>query len=126
MPDGLLGFAGERHFILLPAASEGVFWFQCIEDGSLVFLLVDPFPLFPSYLVDLPDERTPPPDAAMVLAIVTLPKTKDEICTMNLQAPLVLDLKQRTGHQEILADPAYGTRHPVDTERLLERVKRTT
>ena len=54
-PDGLPGFAGERRFILLPAAPEGVYWLQSADEGSVAFLLVDPFPVFPEYAVELPD-----------------------------------------------------------------------
>ncbi len=116
--DGLPGFAGERRFILLPAAPDGVFWLQSVEDGSVAFLLVDPFPVFPEYAVDLPDEdgETPP----MVLAVVTLSRDEDEPCTANLQAPVLLDLERRTGRQTILADAGYGARHPFNLRLTLK------
>lgn len=111
-PDGLPGFAGERRFVLLPAAPDGVFWLQSVDDGSVAFLMVDPFPVFPGYAVDLPDQEgvTPP----MVLSVVTLPREEDEPCTANLQAPVLLDLERRTGCQTILGDAGYGARHPFD------------
>lgn len=120
-PNGLLGFAGERRFVLLPAAAEGIYWLQCVEDGGLTFLLVDPFPIFPGYAVDVPDhwtDRRPVPP--LVLAIVTLARG-DEPCTANLQAPLVLDLATRTGRQLILGDERYSVREPFDLRaRLLQ------
>jgi flagellar assembly factor FliW len=78
----------------------------------MAFLLVDPFPVFPDYAVDLPggSDETPP----MVLSVVTLPREDDEPCTANLQAPVLLDLERRTGHQTILGDAGYGARHPFD------------
>lgn len=112
-PDGLPGFAGERRFILLPAAPEGVYWLQSVDEGSVAFLLVDPFPVFPEYSVELPD--APMGDAPpMVLAVVTLPREEGEPCTANLQAPVVLDLGRRVGLQIILPDAGYGARHPFD------------
>ncbi|HWA56938.1 MAG TPA: flagellar assembly protein FliW [Gemmatimonadales bacterium] len=114
MPEGMLGFAGERRFVLLPASPEGVFWFQNVDDGALIFLLVDPFLFFPGYVVDAPDvpeSRTP--DMA-ALAIVTLPRGPREECTANLQGPLVIDFVTRQARQVIQDDPRYHTRHPID------------
>ncbi len=110
--DGLLGFAGERRFILLPSAAEGIFWLQSVEDGTLAFLLVDPFLVAPDFTLELPGDE-PASDLA-ALAIVTLSRSPEEPCTANLQAPLVLDLAARTGRQVILADAPHGTRWPVD------------
>ncbi|HYC33565.1 MAG TPA: flagellar assembly protein FliW [Gemmatimonadales bacterium] len=112
-PDGLPGFAGERRFILLPAAPEGLFWLQSVDEGRLAFLLVDPFLAFPGYSLDLPDlpgDGVPP----LVLVVATLPRAESEECTANLQAPVLLDLGQRTGRQLILADGRHSPRHPFD------------
>lgn len=119
-PDGLPGFAGERRFILLPAAPEGVFWLQAVEDGSVAFLLVDPFPVFPGYAVELPDDPGAEP-TPLVLSVVTLPREEDESCTANLQAPVLLDLGRRIGWQTILPDSGYGARHAFDLRKALGR-----
>jgi flagellar assembly factor FliW len=114
MPEGMLGFAGERRFVLLPAAPDGVFWLQSVDDGSLIFLLVDPFPFFPDYEANVPEmpESVAPGDVA-VMSIVTLPRKPGEECTCNLQAPLVVHLPTREARQVILEDPRFHTRHPV-------------
>jgi flagellar assembly factor FliW len=114
MPEGMLGFAGERRFVLLPAAPEGVFWFQSVDDGALIFLLVDPFQFFPDYVADapeIPESRTP---EVAALTIVTLPRSPGDGCTVNLQGPLVIDFVRRQARQVIQADPRYHTRHPVE------------
>lgn len=115
MPDGMLGFAGERRFVLLPAAPDGVFWLQSVDDGTLIFLLVDPFRFFPGYEVDSPEiPEAGPTDEVAVLSIVTLPRSRGEPCTANLQGPLVLRTPGRTARQVILEDPRYHTRHELD------------
>jgi flagellar assembly factor FliW len=114
MPEGMLGFAGERRFVLLPASPEGVFWFQSVDDGALIFLLIDPFLFFPGYIVDAPDvpeSRTP---EVAALTIVTLPRGPREECTVNLQGPLVIDFAARQARQVIQEDNRYHTRHPVN------------
>lgn len=111
-PDGMLGFGGDRRFVLLPAESDGLFWLQSVEEGALAFLLADPFPLCPGYIVELAGEEPVPPP--LVLCIVTLPRAAGETATINLQAPVVLDLERRSGRQLILNDPSRDTRHPFD------------
>jgi flagellar assembly factor FliW len=116
-PEGLPGFAGERRFILLPASSAGVYWLQSADEGALAFLLVDPFPIFPGYSVDVPGDESEA--APMVLAVITLPREEGGECTANLQAPIVLDLARRSGRQLILEQPSVGPRHPFDLRGLL-------
>jgi flagellar assembly factor FliW len=112
-PNGMPGFGGERRFVLLPAASAGVYWLQSADEGSMAFLLVDPFPIFPCYAVELPEVQ-PVDIPPLVLAVVTLPRSDGDGCTANLQAPLVLDLVRRTGRQLIVGDAGYGPKHPFD------------
>jgi flagellar assembly factor FliW len=114
MPEGMLGFAGERRFVLLPAASRGIYWFQSVDDGALIFLVIDPFEFAPGYEVDLPDLPEASSEHIIILTIVTLPRQKGDPCTTNLQAPLILDLRDRTARQVVQPDPRYHTRHPVD------------
>lgn len=114
MPEGMLGFAGERRFVLLPTEARGVFWFQSVDDGALIFLVVDPFEFEPDYEVDIPAMPGQSEQHFLVLTIVTLPRDRGEACTTNLQAPLVFDLRDRTARQQVLEDPRYHTRHAID------------
>ena len=120
MPEGMLGFAGERSFILLPAAPDGIFWLQCVEESGLVFLLVDPFIYFPDYVVDLPETpESAPGEEVAVLTIVTLPRGRGEACTANLQGPVVIHFPTRVARQVVLSDPRFHTRHPLDLREKL-------
>lgn len=118
-PDGLLGFAAQHRWVLLPAAAEGLFWLHSCDEASLVFLVADPFLFLPTYAVHVTDgdpvargaER--PGDVA-VLAIVTLPASPWAACTMNLQGPLLVNLRTRVGAQRVRGDELYGPRHPID------------
>jgi len=114
-PVGLPGFGGEQRFVLLPATGDRTFWMQSIDDGALVFLLVDPFPLVEGYEVEVADGG----DDVAALAIVTMPDERDSPATMNLQGPIVIDFATRLGRQHILTDQRFGTRHPLDLKALL-------
>jgi flagellar assembly factor FliW len=120
LPDGLLGFAAEHRFALLPAASDA-YWLQGLNNEALVFLVVDPFRYVPGYSLELsPDTHRElgdrDPTRLVVLAIVTLPREAGELCTANLQGPVVLDTVTRLGWQVVLGESAYGVRHPISLE----------
>jgi len=121
-PNGLFGFPECRRFVLLPADREGVYWLQSLEHGTLAFLLVDPFLYFEAFSVELgAAERqeldvADPSDAA-ILAIATLPRSREEQPTANLQGPLALNLRTGLGRQLALENPAYGVRCPFDLLR---------
>lgn len=117
-PTGLLGFTGESRYVLLPANREGVFWLQSADDGNLAFLVVDPFRFFEDYIVDVPDQDMPfdtsASDDLLVLTIVTLPRDAAARPTTNLQAPVVLHLRDRCGTQFVLRTGNQPSRQPFD------------
>lgn len=117
-PQGILGFPECREFVLLPSEREHVYWLQSMQYSSLAFLLVDPFVFFPGYTVDLATtemlRRPGAPDEITLLAIVTLPRTRDERPTANLQGPVVIDIRMGRGQQLVIADSSYGIRESFD------------
>lgn len=120
-PQGIFGFAGERNFVLLPAAREGVYWIQDVNDGGLALLLVDPFKFFPDYAADLNTEGHRIIDAddsseMAVLAVVTLPRENSMGCTVNLQGPIIINFTSRKACQVILDEDGYGTKCPIDLQ----------
>lgn len=119
-PTGLVGLPDCREFVLIPAHREGLFWLQSVEHGELAFVLVDPFLFFPGYEAELSAtdleelQATDGPEVA-VLAIVTLPASRDEQPTANLQGPLALNLEARIAKQLVLETPEkFGVRVAFD------------
>lgn len=118
-PAGLFGFPECRRFTLLPAGREGLYWLQSLEHSALAFLLVDPFPFFPGYSVELDgsDRRELCARGASdvaVLAIVTLPQEREARPTANLQGPVALNLRMGLGRQLAVADAEWGVRCAFD------------
>lgn len=118
---GVLGFPDCRSFVLLPAEREGLYWLQSAEHPELTFLLVDPFRFFDGYSVDLaPSElgelQVSDSSDVMLLAIVTLPKTRADMPTANLQGPLAMNLRARIGRQLVLAEGDWGVRAPFQLQ----------
>ena len=60
-PKGLLGFSQRRRFILFPH-KEGspFFWLQCVEDGELAFVLMNPKLVVNDYIIDIDDDNLDP------------------------------------------------------------------
>jgi flagellar assembly factor FliW len=117
---GLLGFPECRRFALVRAGTDSMYWLQSLDYPTLVFLLVDPFPHFTDYAVEIPvvDAQelgvAEPSDLAM-LSIVTLPPPgSGERPTANLQGPVAINLRSRRGKQIVGGDADLGVRRPFD------------
>lgn len=112
--DGLYGFPGAQRFALLPTPRDGVLWLQSLEFSALVFLLVDPFQVFPHYHIELSesDKARLGTDAEdiLILAIVTMPPEPSLPCTANLHAPLMFNVRAGQGYQSIRPDDTFGIR----------------
>lgn len=122
--DGLLGFPQCRTWALLRGTKDGTAWMQSADHSTLVFLLVDPFVFFEGYSAELsPSElaRLQAHDASeiAVFSIVTLPTAGEDICTANLQGPVVMNVNSRRGVQVVLGDQPFGTRSPIPLSALL-------
>lgn len=122
-PDGLYGFPDCRRFVLVQSGRDGVYWLQSVEHATLSFLLVDPFRAVPDYEVELgaADREAiaveDPADVAL-LSIVTLPRTRAERPTTNLQAPLALNLRARRGRQVVFPEQEGMLRRAFDLDLL--------
>jgi flagellar assembly factor FliW len=121
-PDGLLGFADIRSFVLLQNPRGGPFhWLQATETPSLAFVVTDPTLFFKDYRVGIRKEDMEVVGLedigkGVVLVILTLSKDIRDV-TANLQGPVILSRETRRGKQIVLADPAYTTRHRLFPDR---------
>lgn len=117
-PQGLIGFPNSHRFVLLehkPPFS----WLHSVDDPNLAFVVVDGFEFGASYDVKPPKENKDcdfkEEDEFAILVIVTMrPNPKDT--TVNLKAPLFVNLKNRHGVQTIFDDQRYSTRFPLWAE----------
>ncbi len=124
-PEGLLGFAGERDFVLLPTPAEGIAWLQETGDAGVVFLTVDPFRFFADFALDVVDGTDEEEQATRdgdldVRCIVTLPADRSAPCTVNLQAPLLIDRRRHVARQFVAHDSPWHTRHELDLRAQLQ------
>ena len=119
-PEGIPGFEACRQFDLEPVPDMPLFSLVCKEDENIEFIVTSPWFWIPEFEIELPDEACEglgihSPSQAVVLAIVTV-REPLALSTMNLAAPLVLNLARREGVQMILSHPVWTTRVPVKQE----------
>lgn len=116
-PRGLFGFPDPLSFELMATGRDGVYW---LHEGSISFLVVDPFVFFPGCVVDVPDDvlaaiGAEAPSDVLLLAIATL--ARDPGPTANLQGPLALNPRLGMARQFVVSDPAAEIRAPLADPR---------
>ena len=119
IPDGILGFPGETRYVLLEHDSEGTpfKWLQSVDNPGLAFIVIDPHLVVEDYRVEFSDDvtallgaREPGPQLA-TMSIIHIPREDPIGMTVNLRAPIVVNVEKRTGAQIILPNENYPIRH---------------
>lgn len=114
-PAGLIGFPSATRFIMVehkPPFS----WLQSIDEPSLAFVVVDGFEFGKSLDLKPPigdpvcDFNTD--DEFAILLIVTV-RPDPKQTTVNLKAPLFVNIKNKKATQVIYDDPRYSLRYPL-------------
>lgn len=115
---GIPGFEDLKNFIFKDLQDNDKFKvMESIEQREISFVTVSPFEIYEEYEINLNDEtinelQIENPEDVLVLSIITLGKTL-ETSTMNLKAPLVINIKNNLGKQYILQNENYDTKHPL-------------
>lgn len=113
-PQGLIGFPRARRFVILDHRPGSAFkWMLCLDQPDLAFAVVEPGTFVPDYRAPLElAARTlaaEPKDVALFV-IVTIPSDPTAM-TVNLMAPVVVDVRTRRSRQLVLedgrSDPSY-------------------
>lgn len=124
-PSGLIGFQKSQQFIMLEHKPP-FNWLQSVDDAELAFVVVDGYEIAQSLEMKPPfgdrDSDLKPEDEYAVMLIVTVRPTAEET-TVNLKAPLFVNLRTRRGVQIIYDDPRFSTRHPMWEEKPAEEKK---
>jgi flagellar assembly factor FliW len=106
-PRGIIALEDCRHWVLLAdAGSASLAWLQSVTQPEIALPVVSPRRFAPQYQVRLTRGQLAPLelsqfDQAYVLAIVS---RSDDALTLNLKAPLLINLGRRIGRQVITTD----------------------
>lgn len=115
-PQGLIGFPKARRFVILDHRPGSPFkWMLCLDQPDIAFAVVEPARMVPDYQAPLEQAAralaTDTADVALFV-IVTIPSDPTAM-TVNLMAPVVVDVRTRVSRQLVLEDGRYDPSYRV-------------
>ena len=119
LPEGILGFSDARRYVVLDIRKgSSLKWLLCVDRPELALVVTDPYAWFPDYKMPLADSDTAAiafreEDEMSVMAVVTLRGRRREDTTLNLRAPVVVNLRTLLGRQVVLSEDRWGIRVPL-------------
>ncbi len=123
--EGLLGFEDYHRYVVLNTDDGSPFrWLQCVDDGNLAFVIIEPLSFMFEYDLEISDSDAEfialkRAEDAVLYVIVSIPQNPKDM-TANLQGPLVINAANRKGRQII----SSNSRHSVKARILDEMEKR--
>lgn len=119
-PSGLPGFEDIKEFVILPLEKESPFAIlQSIKQQEIGFVVAFPFAFKQDYAFDVAEEdneelKIETAEDLITYTIVTL-KEPFNSSTLNLQAPVLINHKQKVAKQLVLHDAeTYPLRFPIE------------
>lgn len=118
-PNGILGLANCRHWVLLADThNEALAWLQSTTRPDIAVAVVSPRRYVPGYQVRVASSELKSLDLkdvqqAEVLVIVS---RNDFELTLNLKAPLIINLEQRLGRQ-VISNADQAVQYPLESAR---------
>jgi flagellar assembly factor FliW len=103
-PSGLPGLEDCREWALLAdAGNDALGWLQSTTRGDVALAVVSPRRFVPDYQVRIPRSELVPLDIVDVRAaqVVVVVGQNGTTLTLNLKAPIVINLEARTGRQVV-------------------------
>jgi flagellar assembly factor FliW len=122
---GLPGFENEKQFVLLPIEGTPFSTLQSVSTKDLAFFTTNPFLFYKKYDFELAEAvqeqlKIKEESDVMVQVILTIQEPLDK-STANLQAPVVINVKENLAKQVVLTDNRYKTRHGLSETNLVEQ-----
>ncbi|HEY2388636.1 MAG TPA: flagellar assembly protein FliW [Candidatus Binatia bacterium] len=113
---GLVGFPGHRRYVVLDHRPGSPFkWMLSLDEPDLAFAVANPGELVADYAPPLTLASRllgATPEVLALFVLVTIPP--DPTCmTVNLMAPVVVDMRTREARQIVLDDPRCPPDHRV-------------
>ena len=124
MCEPLSGFDGCMRYGLIPhvrddgSVNDAVLWLQALEAPFHAFVVTDPWIVSPDYAPEVSDADAADLglrsfEDARVFAILTVPQGPDDVGSVNLRAPIVVNVGTRRAKQVVLLGDEYRIRHEL-------------
>lgn len=124
-PDGIPGFKDEKEFVLLPLDEDSLFVImQSVNTPELAFITIEPRNIIKDYEFVISEKteellQIEGIEDIILLNIVNI-KEKVEDMTINLAAPLVININKNLGKQIILDDSKYPVKYKLENNEAKE------
>ncbi|MBB6216415.1 flagellar assembly factor FliW [Anaerosolibacter carboniphilus] len=122
--EGLIGFEDMKRYALIPNEdSENPFlWLQSIDTPDLAFAITDPFVFRKDYEIEISEKvkkqlEIEEKEDVVVYSIAVIPEDVNKI-SINLQGPLIINVKSKKGKQMILNTDQFPVRFFVFEDRI--------
>ena len=126
-PSGIIGFPNSKDFIVLEY-KEPFSFLQSVEEVDVSFVVIDGFDTMQSMNLKSPigdaEIDLKEGDEFAVMLIVTI-RNDPRDNTVNLKAPIFVNLKNRKGVQIIYDDQRLSTREPLWDEAAIKAMEET-
>lgn len=115
---GILGFENLSEYEILDIENNNTLKeLNSTEEDCIGFIVVSPFEIIKEYEVVLSQDiieklEVESPNDIILFNIITLGRILEE-STVNLKAPIVINIKNNYGMQIILEEEKYSIRHPL-------------
>lgn len=118
--EGLIGIDDKTKFILVEKDDFKPFsYLQSVDDGSFVLIVINPLMVEPDYKYSIYQDdlqavgiRGNNADDFSLMAIVIFSNKLEDI-TVNLKAPILINIHNKQGKQVILQNDDYGVEEPL-------------
>jgi flagellar assembly factor FliW len=125
--DGLIGLPGKRYALVAKSEQTPFYWLHSADHQDVAVPVTMPWLFFSGYEVRVPDEDAgelglSEPGAAEIFCVVRAAAKLEEF-TINLAAPVVVNVQQRLGRQIINGAGGYAVRQPLFSEVELNEVQ---
>lgn len=117
-PGGLPGLEElEQYAIIRCEPTEPIQWLQSIEDTDISIPIINPFVIKKDYEIEVDDSEldyigTRDEDNLLVMNVMVIPDELEKM-TVNLLAPLLINLKNMTGAQVMMDHKEYDISYPA-------------
>lgn len=124
---GLPGLEEDKRYALLSNKdSHPISWLQSLDRREISLPVIDPFVVCPDYSFEIAQENVEELgieqiEDVYVLAILVIPSNVNDM-TINLTAPVIINVRNKRGCQIILDDKKYRVQFPIS--ELIEKYQK--
>jgi flagellar assembly factor FliW len=126
-PQGMIGFPSEKQFVLLRHRDDSAIgWLQSTSNPALAFPVVSIDALavaYPAITASAPSPAQPEQEADPHAVMAVLCASAGQPATVNLLAPIVVNVRSRKGAQILLEGTRFSTSEPFVLRELPSNVQ---